>query len=1027
MDRISPPLRKWLVGIALVVLVLYMLARVVTEVLWFSQVGYTGVYTKILGSQILLSAVIGAVSFGAAFWNLRLARRKPKNPPTEVYIGQSSDDFIDKSMVEEHVDKGILIASIVVGAIFLLSSLGRARLLLEWSGSQSFGIADPQYGRDISFYVFRLPFYGWILHWLGSLAFLVTVLTGLMHFYENRVFLSARTLRIVPGACEHLAIAVGVVLILKALGYYLEQYALVLTSGPLFFGAGYTDLAIRLPLVRTLMVLCVAAAVVIYVLAKRDVDMRRVGYVLGALIAVGLLSRGVNLFVQGVIVTPDQQNKEAPYIQRAITATRQAFLLDDIQVRPYEIDDRLTLADLDRHKDTLDSVRLWDHRPLLSTYAQQEQITPYYTFTDVDVDRYEIAGRLRQVMIAPRELYFHGLPPEAKTWVNQRLTYTHGYGIAMSPVNEKTPEGWPHYFWSGIPPKKDATAIGEEMKLDQPGIYFGEFGVPETAHEDQRSRMPGPNAGSMGAAVPPTVGAMARPSGKQQQAPIPPLAPSEYVLVGGTTGGEGAELDYPMSDGNRKTTYAGKDGVRIGSAWRKLLFAIRFRDPKLFFTPLSPDSRVLMHRHIIERAQRICPYLAFDSDPYIMIDDQGGLKWVLDAYSYTNRYPYSAPAAFEYYGWRQSVPVNYARNSVKVVVDAYDGTVTFYRVDEQDPITACYAKLFPGLFRPASEIPEDVRRHLRFPRSMFLWQARGLEVYHMTDPSEFYTKEDQWARAREVFGTREPRAGGNAGGPGAPAGGGDSFSPGGWQSVPSEPYFVLLPDPDSGELQFMMIMPIARVSRPNMAAWMGAWWDEKAGRGRAMLYTFQKDSSIYGPMQVENRIDQDPVISQDLTLWNNQGSQVIRGNLIAVPIERTILWVEPIYIQGSQEPLPSLKKIVVVFGGRVGSEGMASSKVAMADTFDEAVRLALTKASEPADAKSGAKPTPAQPARPVTPPTESATGAASPETAGGATAEDQTLQRLDQFLSRSEDRRRQEIEEIKALRELLAGSGSVGR
>lgn len=1013
MDRISLPLRKWLVGIAAAVLLLYLLARVVTEVLWFSQVGFVGIYTKILGSQIALSTVVGLGSFALAYWNLRLARRKPKNPPTERYIGQSADDFIDKSMVEEHVDKGILIASLLVGVIYLLSSLGRARLLLEWSGSQPFGVTDPQFGKDIAFYVFQLPFYGWVLHWLGSVAFLVTVLTAVMHFYENRVFLSPRTLRIIPGARDHLAIAVAVVLVLKAAGYFLEQYALVLSNNPLFFGAGYTDITIRLPILRGLTVLCVVAAALVVILARHDVDMKRVGFVLGGLIAVGLLSRGVNLFVQGVIVTPDQQNKEAPYIGRAIEATRRAFLLDGIEVRPYEIDDRATLADLEKHEETLDSIRLWDHRPLLSTYAQQEQITNYYAFTDVDVDRYEMHGRLRQVMIAPRELYFAGLPAEAQTWVNQRITYTHGYGIAMSPVNAKTPEGMPQYFWSGIPPKKDAGLVGDSMTLTRPGIYFGEFAIPETAREEQRSRMPGPNA-SMGAMVPPTAGMM-RPGGKQQEPPVSLQPPAEYVLVGTGASGEQNELDYPLGAENQKTAYSGKDGVRVGSAWRKLLFAIRFRDPKLFFTPLSPDSRVLMHRHIVERAQRICPYLAFDSDPYVIIDDQGGLKWVLDAYTYSNRYPYSGPQQFDYYGWKQSIPVNYVRNSVKVVVDAYDGTVVFYRVDDQDPITACYAKLFPSLFRAGSEMPADVQRHLRFPRSMFLWQTRSLETYHMTDPSVFYTKEDKWARPREVFGIREQASGGAAAAPGAPAGGGGGGNGEGWQSIPSDPYYVLLPEPGTDTLRFMMIMPMVRMSRPNMAAWMGAWWDDATNQGRAALYTFQKDSSIYGPMQVENRIDQDPEISKDLTLWSRGGSQVIRGNLIAVPLEGTILWVEPIYIQGSQEPLPSLKRVVVVFGGRVGSEGASESKVAMADTFDEALRLALAKAGD----KAAADATRAAPPKPVQAPP--ATESDQPSRSTGA-SEDDTLGRLDQFLSRSEDRRRQEIEEIKQLRELLQSS-----
>ncbi len=1034
MDQLKFSLRKWLIVLAVAGFAIYYLARVATELMWFSQIGYLPVYLKLVATQGGITVVVAAVSFVAAFLSLRRARASSKEAPAEHYIGQSAEDFVDKAMVEEHVDKGILIVSLLIAAVFALSSFDKAMLLLQCGASEAFGVADPVYGKDLSFYVFQLPIYAWAIRWLGSLALIVTVLLGVLYFYESKVFLSARTLRIVPSARNHIAAMVGVVLVLKAAGYYLERYSLLLHDNSSFLGAGYTDLHARLPVLWICAAVCVLGAVATVALARRDFDVKRIGYMLLGIIAFSILGRAVYPAVfQYVVVAPDELSKETPYIERSIQSTRQAFMLDQLDAREYALTDDLTYDGLDKHADTLESVRLWDHRPLLTTYAQKDQLRPYYAFTDVDVDRYRLDGKLTQVMVAPRELYVHGLPAAAQTWVNQNLTYTHGYGIVMSPVSRKTSSGGPIYLWRGVPPEPNEALVGDSMKLTRPGIYFGEFGWPEQSPTQTRSRLPGSSTAPAGGAAPPGVGMVQQgPSGgaappgvgmmqqgrsgaaAPQQAAMPKLGWSEFVLVNTSGEGKADEFDYPQAQGDQgtRTSYTGRDGVKIGSWLRKAGFAIRFRDPKILFRQISKESRILVNRHIIVRLQRIMPFLAYDSDPYIMVDADGTLKWIIDAYTHTTRYPYSSPRPLDVYGWNQSTPANYARNSVKVVLDAYDGDPRFYIVDETDPMARAYRTIFPTLFHPASEMPESQREHLRYPRSLFLWQARSLEVYHMTDPSEFYQKSDQWEQPQEVFGTKAI----------------DSAGATGWERVSMEPYFLLLPPPDSEELDFMMVMPMVFSSRPNMAAWLGAWWDQKEGRGRFTADVFPKGQSVFGPMQVENRIDQDPVISQEFTLWSQGGSQVIRGNLLAVPLNGTILWIEPIYIQGTDEPLPGLKKIVVVVGSGEGDED--KSRVVMADTFQEALRLALAPAAGEAKPAQEDKPAETGEAPAVD------GGESEPETAAEPSptpseplAEedlDEVINRLADYLERVEERTREEAlrresdaEEARELRGLL--------
>jgi len=1007
MTQINIPWRKWLVSIAIVLVVVYWLAKLLTEIIWFRQVGYLGIYAKLTVTQVVLSVVIGATAFAATFLSLRYARRK--HADTEHYIGQSAEDFIDKAMIEDHVDRGILVTSLVIAVVFVLGSLGKAMFVLQCWAAEPFGVTDPLFGRDIGFFVFRLPLLDWLMRTLTALALIDTVLLGLLYFYEGKVFLSAKTARLVPHALTHMSTMVAVVLVLKAGTYYFAQFALVWRQHDRFAGASYADAYGQLPLLRICAVLCVLAAIALVVLARRDTDTRRLLYLLGAVVAFCVVGRsGYPKVLQYIRVTPQEATAEGPFIDRSIAATWQAYMLDAMDTREYEIEDKLTLAEANRYPETIDSVRLWDHRPLLATYSQQQQITTYYAFTDIDIDRYHIGGRLRQVALGARELYVYGTPRNAQTWINEHITYTHGYGLAMSPVNDMTREGLPVYWWSGIPPKPGNETIADDMKLTRPGIYFGEFGLPESG---TRSALP--QAGAMAGAALPSGIAMMGQSAQQKRVR---LGWPEYVLVGTSH----PELDYQSEDGTVPAEYTGQGGVPIGSLWRRLLFAVRFKDPMLLLSrEVKGDSRLIMYRHILERIHRVFPFLAMDSDPYLFVDSAGNLEWIADAYTYTTRYPYSTVQPVEGSG----VAASYLRNSVKIVVDAYDGTMEFYRVDEADPICRIYDKLFPGLFKPASAMPEDVKAHLRYPRGLFLWQTNALLQYHVRDSALFYGQEDTWQRPTEVFGARaDQQAAAPTQGPGGPAPAPAAGPSEDWQTQAMEPYFVLLPRPDGGDkVEFMQVLPMVRVRRPNMASWLAGWWDAEAGKGSCALYEFSRTSSVYGPMQIEARIDKDPAISEQLTWWSRGGSQVIRGNLLAIPIGKTILWVEPLYIQASTESLPTLQKVIVVFGSK-STAGEQESRVVMADSFREALALALSKSKPPTPDTSGpsAQPAPEAPA-PAAEPARSAPeqavapSAAPPASTGGK----EVINQLADLLDKMEKRRQDEAEEIRQMKELL--------
>jgi uncharacterized membrane protein (UPF0182 family) len=523
--------------------------------------------------------------------------------------------------------------------------------------------------------------------------------------------------------------------------------------------------------------------------------------------------------VQRFQVSPNELNLERPFITNNINLTRMAYDLDTIEVRSYNASEVLTVADLASEADTVRNVRLWDYRPLLQTYNQIQALRQYYQFNDVDVDRYVIDGNVRQVMIAARELVPDQLSDDAQTWVNRRLVYTHGYGVAASPVSQVTREGLPDFYLKDLPPRGAIT-------VTQPHIYFGEL--------------------------------------------------TESYVVARTNE---PEFHYPSGDGNVTTQFSADTGVAM-NFWARLLFAVRFADINLLLNQdITADSQLLWRRNIVERVTTVAPFLRFDQDPYIVVDDTGKLYWIIDAYTVSNRFPYSTPLG----------QINYIRNPVKVVINAYDGVPSFYLMDPDEPIVAAYARIFPTLFTPYDQMPQGLRAHLRYPEDLFSVQADVYRTFHMTDVNEFYNREDLWSWPQELVQNTTQRM---------------------------EPYYVLMQLPDGERLEYVQILPFTPANRENLIAWLAARSDPEY-YGEKIVYEFGKDSLFFGPNQVEARISQDPEISAQLTLWNQQGTNVFRGNLLVIPVKGSLLYVEPLYLQSESGRIPELQRVIVATSQRI--------------------------------------------------------------------------------------------------------------
>lgn len=851
--------RGCLIVIAVVVLLflgLPLLFNFLVDLLWFDSQHLSSVYTTRISVQGLV--FIAATLIAAAFLliNLLIARRT--SVPRQLFPGQeltiSSGQF-----------RGLVWAvAILFGIFFGVGAAGNWENVLRFFNASSFGTTDPIFNQDTGFYIFSLPFYDALRGWFSALLLITIIAVAAVYISGARLvgqegtsvripaFLGGREPVVIPIAMPaamrvHLSILAAIYLATFAIGYRLDQYKLLASDHSILYGADYTDINAKLPGYWILLVVATLSALILLL----NIRFRTITLLGGAIalwilaaILVGGVYPGV---IENFVVKPSQISLEAPYITNNITATRQAFNLNNITVRQDNVQP-LTQQDVISSPQTISNVRLWDYLPLLSTYNQRQSLETYYDFTDVDIDRYTVAGNYRQVMIAPRELNTAGLPSGAQTWVNQVLQYTHGYGTTMSPVNEIGPGGQPNYFVSGVPP---TSTVG--VNISRPEIYFGE-------------------------------------------------RQSDYIIV--NTGQQ--EFDYRSSStGDVRTTYTGTAGVVLDSFWKKALFAYHFGDGNILLSNyISDQSRIIFNRNIQERINKVAPFLLLDLDPYITIVN-GKLYWVQDAYTYSDDYPYSRPLDNPSPNPNQNIndqpdQFNYIRNSVKVVIDAYNGDMTFYAFDPSDPILQTYSKIFPALFTPASQMPAEMRAHIRYPEYIFNVQAEQYRTYHMTDPTEFYNQADAWdIPAVDQNSTDQLTSKLN----GQPAG-------------RMQAYYTIMRIPGEPNEEFLLMLPFKPKAKNNMVAWMAAKSDG-TDYGKIEVITFPRQLQIDGPEQVTARINQDPEISQLRTLLGQQGSSVILGNLLVIPTGNSLLYVQPFYVQAAQNAQPSLVRVIVASGTQV--------------------------------------------------------------------------------------------------------------
>jgi len=799
------------------------LATLLTDYLWFVDLGQQQVFITTWVSRLATGALFGVIAFALLYVNARIARSMaPRTILTSV--AESVPDQFEEIVSQLRGSVGPIVDRVVLwGSVGLAFFLGAA-MSANWDimrlalAAVPYGLNDPQFGRDISFFVFTLPALRAIADWATIVLVLTAVFTAAVHLVDGAIQPWARLKGFAPHVKAHLSVLLGLIVASKAFDYYLSVFELSFSPRGQVTGASYTDVNAQLPALRLLIAIALISAVTLIV-NIRFKGWRLPIIALGVWVAASVLAGTVypNL-IQQFRVAPTEASAEEPYIARNIEATRRAYSLDDVQSRPFPAAETLTAEDVIANRTTLENVRLWDPSVAVQTYRQLQIIRTYYDFKDVDIDRYEVDGRMRQVLVSGRELDTSQLAEQAQTWLNQHLVYTHGYGLVVSPSNESDLRGLPNFWVGDIPPESI-----EDLEIEQPAIYFGE-------------------------------------------------ATNDYVVL--NTGI--AEFDFPVGEGRAETFYEGDAGVPVGAFGRRVAFALRFGAPQIIFSDyIESDSRVLFDRDLSTRIAKLAPWLTLDSDPYPALVD-GRIVWIIDAYTTSNRYPYS-----QYFRG-----INYVRNSVKITVDAFDGTTTLWGFDPDDPILRAWSTIFPGLITDQAEIPDNVRRHFRYPEDLFTLQADVYKTYHMTDPRDFYNKEDAW----ELPGERE--------------------------GMPMHPYYVLMQLPGESAEAFQMIQPFVPRNRDNMIGWMSVNSDP-AEYGKRIVYTFPQGTVILGPDQVAARINQDDVIAPQLTLWSQRGSEVIFGNMLVVPLEDSVVYVQPLYLQAEQTAIPELVRVIVVYADKV--------------------------------------------------------------------------------------------------------------
>jgi uncharacterized membrane protein (UPF0182 family) len=843
--------------------------------LWFDEVGFRPLFTTSVWARTGIGVGVFAIAFLWLAGHLRYALTAASGAPTSF---TTREGFTIVLPTRDQLRPIALLAAAIASILIAIVAASEWLTVLSWWYATPFPTVDPILGRNVGFYVFTLP----LLEILRGLALALVALAAIgsaaLYVFAGELALTPFGIRMAPSVRRHGALLAAALFLVLALGAWLDQPRALVTTSGIIQGASYADVHGRMPAALALMVVSLVGAglAVMHAIGRA----RWALPLAAALYVIVLIGGGVyGTFLQRFVVSPNEQARETPYIVHNIEATRQGFALDRIEERELTGDAELTRADVERNRDTIDNVRLWDHQQLLETFGQLQEIRPYYDFVSVDNDRYEVNGSMRQVMLSPRELNSASLPN--RTWINERLVFTHGHGLTLGPVNQIDTEGLPVLFIRDLPPVSTIN-----LNVTQPSIYYGEL--------------------------------------------------TDEWVIGRTRAGE---FHYPKGDDNVAINYDGRGGVPLSSFFRKLLFAAHFRSYQILLSDdITTESRLMFDRQIRRRVSKIAPFLIYDDDPYAVVDE-GRIFWIQDAYTTSNRYPYSSSAG----------NVNYIRNAVKIVVDAYHGSTTFYLAEPTDPIAQTWARIFPTLFRPLAEMPAALQKHIRYPEGIFGLQAGVYSTYHMTNPAVFYNKEDQWDVPSIDRGT---------------------------ESVRMEPYYTIMRLPGASAAEFIQMLPFTPRRRDNLASWLVARSDPEH-YGQLLVFQFPKQKLVFGPRQVVARINQDQVIAPQITLWNQQGSEVIQGTLMVIPIEESLIYIRPLYLRADDGKIPELTRVIVAY----------QNQIAMEPTLELALgRLFGTRAPDATAVAAAAAVEQAAHGTPQAAPSTAGTAGATPSPAGIAEA-----------------------------------------
>ncbi len=870
-------LKIWLVVAAFLLLVsVSRILSIYLSALWFESLGYSSVYWYVFKAKLALfagSAIITALLLSATFLLFQRLFGAYAFESRTVILNNQPFQFSPARVIRP---LGWIISALF-GLIYGFQQKEHWRQFALFWNQPATNIYDPIFGKSLGFYLFSLPLYDLLSSWLLGVTFIIlcaAIAYSLLGLPQTVLKPSVRWSS--GAAFRAVCCALALFLIVLSWRTYLSRFPFLWEDHPTFSGVTYTEAHYTLP---ALLFVCVALIIAAIILLVNAFAVRRFSLLLIALaLPVVTYVIGVVLvpsYIQGFIVKPNELDRESPYIGHNIEWTRRGFALDQIELRDFEAENSVAALDLSNNRESLENVRLWDWHALQDTLRQIQAIRTYYDFPDVDVDRYVAGGQMRQMMIAPREINDAKLPPSSRNWINERLIYTHGYGVTMNSANGFTPEGLPQFVLSNMPVESTAG----EVKITRPEIYFGEL-------------------------------------------------TDRYVYV--KTGQK--EFDFPQGDTNATTTYEGTGGIRIGNRLRRMLLAWSIGDlSKLpFSNDVTSESRVLINRNIRDIINGVAPFLTYDDDAYIVVSNDGRLFWMIDAYTESSYFPYSS-----HHNVADNT-LNYIRNSVKVVIDSYNGTARFYVFDNGDPIIAAYRRIFPNLFQDANQMPADLRAHVRYPETLVRAQGEVYSLYHTQNPKVFFQREDVWNVALQVTLDEQNKK----------------------KNVPIDPYYVLMQLPgEQQKNEFVLILPFTPASRNNMIGWMAGRSDGE-NYGKLLVYNFPKSRLIDGPLQIEARIDQNAQLSGQFTLWNQQGSRVIRGHLLVIPMGRSLLFVEPVYLQSENSPMPELRLVVLA----------TQEKLAYGQTFAEAMNSLFGEAAKaPAPPSETSSASPSGPAPSATP------------------------------------------------------------